>query len=239
MQKQPEAIEKSSNELIYFPSGQFISQIALEYRSIIADVLWLQAIQYYGQHALTDRQFTHLFRIFKVITLLDPDFKQCYVFGGTIVTYDQHDPQLGFRLLDMGLINMPESWEIPFIKGFLYYVYMKDYDAARIWFSFASTKPDAPYYCEQFAAASMMRKGDYITSLSMWSQIYNGSDNKYSTDRAEENIIEIMSKHLNKYKTEHTLKETEDYINSTISKLDFLPFPINVKIGDTVTVERI
>lgn len=230
--------ERPSNELIYFPSGKYINQAALEFRSITADMLWLQAIQYYGTHALTDREFEHLYRLFDVITMLDPRFKQCYVFGSTVIAYDQRAPELGFALLDKGMLNMPDSWEIPFIKGFLYYIYMKDYERAKTWFLFASTKPDAPYYCRQFAAAAMMKKGDYMTSLEMWSHIYSTAQNRYVMERARNNIVTILKKEYNNYYAEHSMNETKNYINAEIKQMRFLPIQLSISIeGDSVRIK--
>ena len=230
--------DRPANELIYFPSGKYVEKLTLEFRSITADILWLQAIQYYGQHALTDREFEHLYKLFDVITMLDPHFLQCYVFGATIVTYDQRAPDLGMQLLDKGMLNMPHSWEIPFIKGFLYYVYMRDYDKARVWFTFASTKPDAPYYCREFAASALMRKGDYRTSLNMWSRIYASSDNKYSREKAHLNIVMILKRHYNQYYMEHNVNETKAYISRELGSMDFIPFPLDISIdNDSVRIE--
>ncbi len=239
IQKQPDAYNKPLNELVYFPSGKYVSQIALDYKGLIADMLWLQVIQYYGQHAMTDMQFEHLYRLFNVITILDKDFLQCYVFGGTIITYDQKSPELGLKLLDKGMINMPDSWQIPFMKGFLNYVYLRDYDAARIWFAFASTKPDAPYSCKAFAAASMMRKGDYITSMRLWSNMYIADDNKYIKEKAVFNITKLVEKELNRKMQSMTFSEFRDFFSEEIKAYDFLPFGISIKLmGDSIIVEE-
>ncbi len=232
-----EAKNKPINELIFFPSGKFINQIALDNKGVIADFLWLQTVQYYGQHVFTDRQLKHLYKLFDVITILDPQFQQCYVFGGTIITYDQKRPDLGMKILNKGMINMPDSWQIPFIKGFLYYIYLKDYKKASHWFKFASTKPDAPYYCESFAAFSLMKNKNYITSLKMWSEIYK-KGNKYQKKSAVNSIIMIIKKEMNTKCEDLSTQEKIKYVKNEVKKYDFIPFELHFTMhNDSIVIE--
>lgn len=237
IQNMNEAKEKPRNELLYFPSGKFIEQLSLEYRGIVADFLWLQTIQYYGAHMMTDREVVYLYRLFDVITKLNPQFMQCYVFGATLITYDQKNPELGMKLLDKGLINMPDAWQIPFIKGFLNYVYLRNYQSAYTWFKFAASKPDAPDHCMKFAASSISKKGDYITAMQLWSNIYSEADNKYNQERAVDNILNLISRELNAKHHSMNKSEFSGHLTRETGKYTFLPFAINISVQpDTVIV---
>ncbi|MEJ5307677.1 MAG: hypothetical protein WHT27_05215 [candidate division WOR-3 bacterium] len=237
LQNLPENKKKFENELLYFPSGKFIKDISLDYKTTFTNLMWFQTVQYYGQHMLTDKNLQFLYKLFDVITDLDSNFLQCYTFGGTVVTYDQKRPDLGFKLLDKGMINLPERWESPFVKGFLYYIYLKDYEKAYRWFLFSSTKKDAPYFCKTFAAASKKKEGDYITAVKLWSEIYNNTDNRYQKDGAKYNIIVLLMEHFNR-----VLKENKEniyvYLKGEMKKLDFLPFGIAVKIFEDTVIVR-
>jgi len=239
LQNQPENKSKQANELLYFPSGTFIREVSLDYKTTMTNLMWLQVVQYYGQHLMTDKDLHQLYNLFNIITDLDPYFKQCYVFGGTIITYDQKRPDLGLNLLKKGMANLPDSWEIPFITGFIYYIYEKDYFAAYKWFEFASYKPDAPDYCKKFAASAMKRKGDFITALRLWTQIYENSNNRMEKENVVANIIYLIEMDFNSILKEKGLEKTSIYINQQIKDLTFLPFSVKVKVlTDTVIVEQ-
>ncbi|MDD3804025.1 MAG: hypothetical protein PHW02_06560 [bacterium] len=238
LQNQNENKNKQANELLYFPSGNLIKQISLDYKTTVTNYMWLQTVQYYGSHMLTDKDLHQLYNLFDIITELDPNLLQCYVFGGTIITYDQRSPELGMKLMLKGMSNLPDSWQVPFIAGFLNYMYTRDYFAAYKWFSFASEKPDAPYYCKTFAAAAKKREGDYITALKLWTQIYNNSSNKLERENAIKNMVVLLSLDFNKNLSEKGIKDIKDYINEEFKKMQFLPFSSSVKImEDTVIVE--
>ena len=42
------------NDSLYLPSGKFISEASLGYRQLAADVVWLSAVQYYGEYRQTN-----------------------------------------------------------------------------------------------------------------------------------------------------------------------------------------
>lgn len=237
LQKFPENLNKFENELLYFPSGQFIKEVSLDFKTTLTNLMWFQTVQYYGQHMLTDKNLILLNKLFDVITDLDSNFLQCYTFGGTVVTYDQKRPDLGMTLIDKGMVNLPENWELPFIKGFLYYIYLRDYEKAYRWFLFSSKKKDAPYFCKTFAASARKKEGDYITSLKLWSEIYMGTDNKYQRESATKNIIAILDQSLNKI-IKGNRKDGIALVKNELKKIDFIPFDLNIKIfEDSVIVE--
>ncbi|HAF07395.1 MAG: hypothetical protein QME48_04745 [bacterium] len=238
LQNLPENIKKFENELLYFPSGKLIREISLDFKTTLTNLMWFEAVQYYGQHMLTDRNLKFLNKLFDVITDLDSNFLQCYTFGGTVVTYDQKRPDLGLSLLDKGMINLPDVWQIPFVKGFLYYIYLNDYEKAYRWFLFSSTKKNSPYFCKTFAAASKKKEGDYITAVKLWSEIYKGTDNRFQKESAKKNIIFILNESFNKIAKKSGDTKVKS-IKGELKKLAFLPFGIDVKIyEDSVVVKE-
>lgn len=239
LQNREENVNKKANELLYFPSGNMIKQVSLDYKTTVTNYMWLQAVQYYGEHMLSDKDLHQLYNLFDIITDLDPYLKQCYVFGGTIITYDQKRPDLGMKLLRKGMAENPDAWEIPFITGFLNYMYLKDYFAAYRWFMFASQMKDAPYYCKTFAAAAMRREGDYLTALKLWAQIHENSSNRLEKENAVKNMLNIISADFNTYLKANGYASALSYIKEESAKMVFLPFALGVKMGtDTVVVEK-
>lgn len=109
-------------ELSYFPSGRFLKLSVLGYDHLAADLVWLRAIQYFGQHRLTDLKFEYLSHMLDILTTLDPKFIHAYTFGALLLTDAAREPDRAMELLKRGMEENPDRWEIPFTAGFINYV---------------------------------------------------------------------------------------------------------------------
>ena len=68
-------------ELSYYPSGQHLRPATLGHAETAADLAWLRAVQYYGEHRRTDLRFENMEHVFDILTSLSPTFAPAYVFG--------------------------------------------------------------------------------------------------------------------------------------------------------------
>ncbi len=109
-------------ELSYYPSGRFLEPATLGHAATAADLAWLRAVQYYGQHRITDNQFVRMGHVFDILTALDPGFVPAYVFGAFALAQEGRDFPAAERLMRKGLAANPTSGELAFQLGFLYYV---------------------------------------------------------------------------------------------------------------------
>ncbi|MEO0098355.1 MAG: hypothetical protein ABIK99_04025 [candidate division WOR-3 bacterium] len=141
-------------ELAYFPSGKFLKPVVIEYENLIADLIWLRAIQYYGHHLMTDRRYTWLGHIFNILTQLDPKFVGAYRFGGMTLAWDAGEPEEAIKLLRRGMRFNPLRWELPFDIAFTYYMILKDYVKAGDYFYLTSKMPETWGISQRWAAFS-------------------------------------------------------------------------------------
>lgn len=165
-------------ELMYFPSGFALRALSMGFHGSLADLVWFRFIQYYGEHRLTDAKFEYMYHILDILTTLDPRFTYAYTLGGLMLTHDAERPDQARLLLRKGMQVYPESWRIPFIYGFIHYVFLRDYGVAEAYFRIAAQRPDAPDLSKRWAAFLLYRHiGDLKTSLSLWIDLYNNSQN--------------------------------------------------------------
>jgi len=181
-----------SEELLYFPSGRLLRQAALGHEALLADIGWLRAVQYYGEHRKTDRRYPLMRHIFDVVTTLDPRFVNAYAFGGLVLAQDAGDLDAGVALLSKGIANNPEDWFLPFETGFLYYVAAKDMGRAAHFFRRAARLPGCPDYVARFAAFAAGRAGDVETAVGLWREIARATPNAEIARMAEGKIQELM-----------------------------------------------
>src|SRR2546427_3837374 len=158
--------------LLYLPSGKFLKVMALGFDGLLADVLYLWSIQYYGNYDIKDR-FDYLERIYEqVITELDPHYLDPYLVGALIMTAEARKPEMALKLLDKGVRANPDQWIMPFEAGFLCYNDLHDYRRAAVYFEMAMRVPGVHPLVHRFQAEMYNRAGDKRTSLKEWLEIY-------------------------------------------------------------------
>lgn len=178
------------DEMVYFPSGAFLDEVSAGQDEILADYLWLRAIQYYGMHRQTDRQYQWAKHIFHVITALNPRFVEAYRFGGLVLAADANDLAGGIDLLKLGFHANQDRWEIPFDLGFLHYLSHQDLLAAA-YFRRAAALPGAGEQVGRFTAFAYRRGGDAEAAKEMWLQMRNAATNPVTREIADYALKDI------------------------------------------------
>ncbi len=171
-------------ELTYFPSGRLLHLADLGYDALVADLMWLKGVQYYGEHRKTDREYPLAEHVFSTITSLDPGFIGAYRFGAFVLAEDVGTPAGAVDLLRKGMRNNPERWEIPFDLGFLYFVVLDDNPKAAHYFRLASGFPNSPDITKRFTAFAYRKSGRVDLARALWEEIYRSSQNKMMRESA-------------------------------------------------------
>jgi len=179
-------------ELSYYPSGTWLSEAAMGDATSWSDLLWLRAVQYYGLHRETDNTFLQMAHVFDIITTLDSRFQNAYVFGGTSLCQEGHQFDAGVTLLEKGQRNNPKAWIYPFELGFVHYLGKRNLTRATFDFAQAARQPNAPDYCERFAAWSGQRAGYEAVAVELWRQVAETTDNAILRDKAIAHLRELI-----------------------------------------------
>ena len=181
----------AAEELLFFPSGRLLEPMCLGYNTLAADVCWLRAIQYYGQHHLTDGVYTGADHIFDVIARLDPEFQSAYIFGASGLAQDAHPESGACALLHRGMASLPTAWELPFEAGFLEYVTCRRPDLAEPYFHRAAAYADAPDMARRFAAFSAQKSGDTREAEILWRDIAEHAESAALRGTAERYLAKL------------------------------------------------
>jgi hypothetical protein len=179
-------------ELLYFPSGRFVEEVSIGYHEMVADLVWLRAIQYFGEHHLTDLKFEHLYHILDILTTLDKKFIHAYTFGGLLLEHSAREPDNTDLLLHKGEYYNPRSWEIPFIRGFISYIFRYKAKESAAYFMRAAGKPNAPDMCKRFAGFTYQKMGDAYMAFRLWEDIYRESNNHLEKETAFRSMQEML-----------------------------------------------
>lgn len=182
----PHALE----ELSYYPSGEHLRPATLEFTEAAADLAWLRAVQYYGEHRFTDNRFTRMEHVFDILTTLAPHFLAAYEFGSFALAQEGMDFPAAERLMQKGLYANPRSGPLAFQAGFLYFVRPggRDYRRAAQYFAQAARQADAPPQAARFAAFAEQQSGDLQMAWQLWQQVLTTTSNLYLKDMAERQL---------------------------------------------------
>jgi len=113
--------DRFTEELMYYPKGPLVQKAALGHTALAADFAWIRAVQYYGEHKRSDRKFDMMGHLVQIITDLDPQFVNAYIFGGLVMAQDARNVDAALALMEKGLKNNPDDWQMNFETGFMYY----------------------------------------------------------------------------------------------------------------------
>jgi tetratricopeptide (TPR) repeat protein len=180
-------------ELSYYPSGEHLRQVTLGHPESAADLAWLRAVQYYGEHRRSDMRFLRMTHVFDILTSLAPGFVPAYVFGAFALAQEGRDFRSAERLMLKGIEANPTSGELAFQLGFLYYVRPdgRSLEKASEYFEQAARQADAPPQAARFAAFARQHSGDLLVAYELWRQVYEHSPNPYLAERAEQEMERI------------------------------------------------
>ncbi|MCX6575980.1 MAG: hypothetical protein NTV82_06260 [Candidatus Aminicenantes bacterium] len=175
------------SSIIYIPSGDYLKMATFGFSSLMADIVYIWAIQYFGNTAIPDK-FDHFVHIFSIISELDPRYIDPYEVGALIALYDTKDVALSIKLLDMGFAKNPDLWIFPLEAGHYAQLYKKDFPLAREYYKKAMDIPGAPDIVKRLYANAAFKVMDIKTAWETWLEVYETAK--------EERVKKIASNHL-------------------------------------------
>lgn len=182
---------RPSKHVKALPAIPFLEVVSLGYRETVADIAWMQAVQYYGEHRLGGNDLSEFGYFLEAVITLDPRFEHAYILGAFVLATDGQDVDAAIDLLRRGARALPESHRIPFEMGFLTYVMAGDADGAARWFGLAATKPEGRERALRFQAFLNRRLGKLETAWVLWNDLYQTTENESLRIVAKENLAKI------------------------------------------------
>ena len=182
-------------ELSYYPSGQHLKPATLGFSEAAADLAWLRAVQYYGEHRMSDNRFERMEHVFDILTTLAPRFVPAYVFGAFSLAQEGKDFPAAERLMLKGIDANPTNGWLAFELGFLYYVRTggRSLREAAQYFEQASHQHDAPPQAARFAAFARQNSGNLLVAYLLWQNVYLTSPNHFLRETAAREMQKVRA----------------------------------------------
>ena len=189
---------RSTEEMLYLPSGSVLKTLSLGHHGLLADIYWMRAVQYYGGKRLkNERRFDLLEPLLNITTTLDPQLIHAYRFGSIFLSeklpVGAEQPQRAVLLLQKGIERNPDQWQLYRDLGFVYYWYLQDYKKAAEAFLGGAKNPKAGRWMRTFAAELLAKGGSRETARFLWQELYDSSDNEQIKKNARENLLRLTA----------------------------------------------
>jgi tetratricopeptide (TPR) repeat protein len=178
-------------------SPRAIEKLSLGYDSLLGDVYWTRAVQYYGSRlAEPHPNFDLLWPLLNITTTLDPKLVVAYHFGAVFLSEQvvgANRTDLAIKLVQRGIKANPDNWYLCGDLGFLYYWRMKDYPDAVSAYLEGSKLPAAPPWMKLMAARVSAMGGSIETSRMIWSEIYESTKDRNVRNMAKKELTALKA----------------------------------------------
>jgi hypothetical protein len=204
-------IAQQKEELL-LRSGPLLKKLSLGYDSLLADIYWTRAVQYYGSRVgNVGEKFELLWPLLDVTTSLDPKLMVAYRFGAIFLSEpgpmgaDRAD--LAVELVKRGVSANPDDWRLESDLGFLYYWHLKKYPEAAAAYLEASKKKDGPMLMKMMAAEVAAKGNSFSASRAIWTEIFQTAQDPSTKKNALQHLQSLQAQQdllaLDKYSEDY------------------------------------
>ena len=186
----------SIEDTLYINSPKAIKRASLGFDGLMACIYWTRAVQYFGsRHALHEHTYNELAPLLEITTTLDPHLIPAYQFGASFLAptppNGAGEPGRAVELMQYGIRNNPNNWQLYYDLGFVYYTELKDFKKAAEVFELGSRVPHAHAFLKILAAQMAEHAEDYATARMLWMATYESSTQTNIRQNALEHLRSI------------------------------------------------
>jgi tetratricopeptide (TPR) repeat protein len=168
-------------EVLYIPSPKVLKAMSLGYTGLAADIYWTRVIQYFGEkHRAKAQQYQLLAPLLDITTTLDPHLIVAFQFGSTFLAQKPPEgagqPEKAVALIERGIRENPDTWQLYYELGFLQYMELQDPAAAARTFERGSKIPHAHPFLKILAAAMAQHAGERELARMLWTTTYETTE---------------------------------------------------------------
>jgi hypothetical protein len=166
-------------------------EFALGFRNVLADVVWLQAVQVAGNRKLTPTEYDRLYVLLNVEADLDPKFKMPYFLGGLVLGESPQHGREAVRVFERGKLTHPADWRFPFYIGFTHYFSLGDAVAGGEAMAEAARLPGGPAYLPGLASRMLTEAREPEAALALLETITQQEKDPVRRSVLERRIREV------------------------------------------------
>ena len=193
-----QARRDQGNSLVYLPPPWIARHGSFGHPQLLADYVWLQALQYYGDEANRAQRYRDLHRYLELVVELDPDFRYAYRFGAAAIPYNTggwtwHNVEHSTALIQRGLARFPDDWQLWLQLGFNRGVLGTDYEGAAEAYRHAASARGAPTWIPQLVTRLYSTAGSLERARAYALEILENTDQPELQETMRQRLKEIAA----------------------------------------------
>ena len=207
-------------EVLYIPSPKILKAMSLGYTGLMADIYWTRVVQYFGEkHRAKAKQYELLAPLLDITTTLDPHLIVAYQFGSTFLAQKPPEgagqPEKAVALIDRGIRENPDTWQLYYELGFLQYMELHDEASAASTFARGAEIPHAHPFLKVLAAAMAQHAGRSDMARMLWTTTYETTEDAM--------IKQNAFQHLRALKCDEDVTKLEGVVEQFKSRMGRAP----------------
>jgi len=165
--------------------------LSFGFRNVLADVVWLEAVQVVGNKDLSPADYDLLYELLNVVANFDPKFEIPYFLGGLVLGQSPDHARKALLVLDRGRRQYPAEWRFPFYIGFTQYFSFGDVAAGGVAMAEAARFPGSPAYLAGLASRMLSEAREPEAALRLLEPIVRQESDPARREILERRIREV------------------------------------------------
>lgn len=189
----------ADSDLAY--QGAKLKNYSLGFNGLLADLYWMQALQYIGNKALGSKEKVDienlrplnprlLYPLLDNATDLDPQFTTVYSYGAVVLP--AIDPQQAIKFTEKGIRDNPGEFRLYQHLGFIYWK-MGNYEKASEVYGEGAKLQGAPAWMQIMSARLKAEGGSRATSREIYRQMLAEAENAEVKENAALRLLQLDS----------------------------------------------
>jgi len=179
--------------------GAKLKNYSLGFNGLLADLYWMQALQYVGNKALSSKEKIDienlrplnprlLYPLLDNATDLDPQFMNVYAYGAVVLP--AIDERQAIKFTEKGIRDNPGEWRLYQHLGFIYWK-LGDFEKASEVYGEGAKIPGAPAWMQLMSARLRAEGGSRATSREIYRQMLAEAENAEIRENAELRLLQL------------------------------------------------
>ena len=164
---------------------------AFGFRNVLADVVWLEAVQVMGNLKMTPMDYDRLYELLYVEANFDPKFEIPYLLGGLVLGDSPDHAQKALKVFERGKGQYPADWRFPFYIGYTNYFSLSETETAGKAMAEAARLPGSPAYLPGLASRMLSEAREPGAALSLLDAIVRQESDPVRRGVLERRIREV------------------------------------------------
>jgi hypothetical protein len=198
----------AEEDLLYLPRPSALHALALGHDELVADLVFVRAIVYFGGQLHARDQFRWMDNYLDTIVALDPTWRTPYRWAGVATMYNgktitNEMVNASSHFLEMGVKQFPSDWELPFMLGCNYLFELKTTDKEQRrqwqrqgaeWVRHAAIVGGAPPWVPLLAATILRREGQEEAAVRHLEEVFVSTQDEGTRAEVKARLLSLKSK---------------------------------------------